>query len=60
METLSCHSNESIRATSTRNATFIEANYVMNIAVKFQLYPHMASEEMMCENLFANLAFLLP
>ena len=33
METLSSHSNESTRETSTRNATFVEAN-VMNISAK--------------------------
>ena len=38
METLSCQSKKSTRATSTRNATFVEAN-VMNISAKFQLYP---------------------
>ena len=57
METLSCHSKESTRA--TRNATFVEAND-MNSSAKFQLHPPMASEEMIFENLFANLAFLLP
>ena len=32
----------------------------MNISAKFQLHPLMASEEMMFEYFFANLAFLLP
>ena len=32
----------------------------MNISAELQLHPLMASEEMMFENLFANLAFLLP
>ena len=32
------HSDESKRATSTRNATFVEAN-VMNFSTKFQLHP---------------------
>ena len=36
MGTLSCHSNESTRATPTRNTTFVEAN-VMNIFAQFQL-----------------------
>ena len=39
METSSCHSDESTRETSTRNATFVEAN-VMNVSTKFQLHPH--------------------
>ena len=38
METLSCHRDESIRATSTRNATFVAVN-VMNFSTKFQLHP---------------------
>ena len=38
VEALSCHSNESTRATSTRNVTFVEAN-VMNIYATFQLHP---------------------
>ena len=41
METLSCHSNESISATAIKNI-FVEANVianVMNISKKFQLHP---------------------
>ena len=38
METLSCHSNESTRATTIKNIIYVEAN-VMNIYVKFQLHP---------------------
>ena len=39
METLSCHSNESTRATTIkRNIIYVEAN-VMNIYAKIQLYP---------------------
>ena len=38
METLSCHSNKSTGATSSKNATFVEDN-VMNISVNFQLRP---------------------
>ena len=36
METLSCHSNESTRATAIKIIIFVEAN-VMNISGKFQL-----------------------
>ena len=32
----------------------------MNISTKFQLHPLMASEEMIFEYFFVNLAFLLP
>ena len=61
MEYLSCHSNESKTETLTRNVTFVEAN-VMNIYFlpSFSFTPLMDSEEMMFENVFANLAFLLP
>ena len=38
METLSCHSNESTWATTTKNIIYVEAN-VMNIYAKFQLHP---------------------
>ena len=38
MKTLSCHSNESTRATSTRNVTSVEAT-VMNISANFWLRP---------------------
>ena len=38
METLSCHSNESTRATTIKNIIFVEPN-VMNIYAKFQLHP---------------------
>ena len=38
METLSCHSNESTRATGIKNTPYVEPN-VMNIAAKFQLHP---------------------
>ena len=59
MENFSYHSNESTRETSTRNATFVEAN-VMNILQSFSFIPLTASKEMIFENLFAKLAFLLP
>ena len=45
METLSCYSDESTRATAIKNIVFVEAD-VMNIFTKFQLHPLMASEEM--------------
>ena len=38
METLSCHSNESTRATTIKSIIYIEAN-VMNICANFQLHP---------------------
>ena len=38
METLSCHSNQSVYATAVNNNDFVEAN-AMNISAKFQLYP---------------------
>ena len=58
IETLSCHSNESTRATSTRNVTFVEATNV-NISAKFQLHtPYGFWDDF--EKLLANLAFLLP
>ena len=38
MENLSCHSNESTRATAIKKQNFVEA-YVMNISAKFQFYP---------------------
>ena len=50
METLSCHSNESTRATAIKTI-FVEA-YVMNISAKFQLIPLTASEEMNFECFF--------
>ena len=38
METLSCHSNESILAMAIKNILFVEA-YVMNSSAKFKLHP---------------------
>ena len=38
METLSCHSKESTRATTIKNTIYVDAN-VMNIYAKFQLHP---------------------
>ena len=49
METLSCHSNQSAYATAIKkNNIFVEVN-AMNISAKFQLYPHIASEELIFE-----------
>ena len=45
--------------TAIQNFSFAEVN-VMNISAKFQLYPLMASEEMIFEYFFSNLAFRLP
>ena len=38
METLSCHSNQSVWATAVKNNTFVQAS-VRNTYAKFQLYP---------------------
>ena len=38
METLSCHSNQSVYATAIKNNILVEAN-AMNISAKFQLRP---------------------
>ena len=38
METLSCHSNESTRATTIKNILYVEAN-VVNMYAKFQFHP---------------------
>ena len=57
MDTLSCHSNESTSATSTR-APFVAAN-VMNISEKFQIHLPYGFWGDDFLNLFANLAFLL-
>ena len=43
METLSCHSNQSIYATA-RKKYFVEAN-AMNMSAKFQLYPQYSFRE---------------
>ena len=45
METLSCHSNQSIYATAIKNDNFVEANTI-NISAKFQFIPHIAFEEL--------------
>ena len=59
VETLSCHSNESARATSTRNATFVGL-MLRKFLQSFSFTSLLASEEMIFEILFTNLAFLLP
>ena len=46
METLSCHSNQSICEQRQEKRNFVEAN-TMNNSAKFQFYPLMASEELM-------------
>ena len=38
METLSCHSNESTRATAIKNIIYVETKF-MNMYAKFQLHP---------------------
>ena len=58
METLSCHSDESIYATAIKHI-FVEAN-IINISQSFSFISLMVSEEMIFEYFFANLAFLLP
>ena len=44
METVSWHSNESTWAPIIKNTIYVEAN-IMNIYVKFQLIPLVASEK---------------
>ena len=51
METLSCHSNETMCATAIKNIIYIEAKNT-NIYAKFQLHPLMASEKKIFEYLF--------
>ena len=59
METLSCHSNQSTYAMAKKKIVLL--SIVMNISAKFQLYPHIASEELtLPPNLNRNLAFWLP
>ena len=61
METLSCYSNQSTSATAIKNIIFVEANVTLLIVLQsFSFIPVMASEEIIFEYFFGNLAFRLP
>ena len=59
MEILSCHSNESIWATTITNTIYVEAN-VMNMYVKFLLHPPYGIWGENFSIFFRNLPFMLP
>ena len=56
METLSCHSNKSIWATTMKNTIYVETN-VMNMYAEFQIHPLYG---FFWEDFFENLPIMLP